>query len=207
MFYNLTEAAYVSTRCPRLSAPSNGKVWLYGSIAKFRCYSGYIMKGSSRRYCTSSGWTGNQPSCIKSNYKRFNMFYNLTEAAYVSTRCPRLRPPSNGKVWLHGVFAKFRCYDGYILRGSSIRRCTSNGWTGSVTTCQSRIIQCPRLADPENGDVRFQQSVGSTAIYTCNRGCVLIGSDRRTCQQNGAWTGQQPRCKCKQLLYSAEIIS
>lgn len=67
-------------------------------------------------------------------------------------------------------------------------------------------VQCHRLVDPENGDVKFQQSVGSTAVYTCNRGFRLIGSDRRTCQKNGVWSGQQPTCKCKQLLIYQLVI-
>lgn len=57
-------------------------------------------------------------------------------------------------------------------------------------------IQCPRLVDPENGDVSFRQTVGSIAVYKCNKGFTLIGNEKRTCQQNGAWTGQQPTCKC-----------
>uniref|UniRef100_A0A8B9J0J2 Sushi domain-containing protein n=1 Tax=Amazona collaria TaxID=241587 RepID=A0A8B9J0J2_9PSIT len=30
--------------------------------------------------------------------------------------------------------------------------------------------------------------------FTCDPGFQLLGSSTRTCQANGSWTGQEPRC-------------
>ena len=37
--------------------------------------------------------------------------------------------------------------------------------------------------------------VGDTATYTCDDGYELIGSDTRTCQSNGEWSGSAPTCE------------
>ncbi|XP_019849499.1 PREDICTED: P-selectin-like isoform X2 [Amphimedon queenslandica] len=170
--------------CSKLPAPSYGRVWIKGLVATFRCNKGFILKGSSKRVCKSGSWTGSPTRCVPK------------VTAPPPLMCPRLAAPANGQIVLSsgGLKAVYKCNNGFILKGSSTRHCTRQGWTGSAPTCE-RPVKCPRLADPENGDVKFQQSVGSTAMYTCNRGFRLIGSDRRTCQQNGVWSGQQPKCK------------
>ncbi|XP_011402452.1 PREDICTED: P-selectin-like isoform X1 [Amphimedon queenslandica] len=172
--------------CPKLAAPSNGKITLRnsGTKAVYTCNSGFKLRGNSKRFCKSNKWTGSQPTCVPK------------VTAPPPLMCPRLAAPANGQIVLSsgGLKAVYKCNNGFILKGSSTRHCTRQGWTGSAPTCE-RPVKCPRLADPENGDVKFQQSVGSTAMYTCNRGFRLIGSDRRTCQQNGVWSGQQPKCK------------
>lgn len=54
--------------CPKLPAPANGRVWNKGSKAKFRCNSGFKLRGSSKRKCKSTGWTGTQPTCEPSTW-------------------------------------------------------------------------------------------------------------------------------------------
>ena len=62
----------------------------------------------------------------------------------------------------------------------------------------SIAIQCPALSDPENGAVSITGTgVGDTATYTCNSGYELSGSDTRTCQSNGEWSGSAPTCEGK----------
>ena len=59
-------------------------------------------------------------------------------------------------------------------------------------------VQCPALSDPENGAVSTTGTgVGDTATYTCNSGYELSGSDTRTCQSNGEWSGSAPTCEGK----------
>lgn len=58
------------------------------------------------------------------------------------------------------------------------------------------IQKCDELDDPENGVVDFKQvTIGSTAVYRCNRGFNLVGNAKRVCQRNGEWSGQEPKCR------------
>lgn len=60
----------------------------------------------------------------------------------------------------------------------------------------STAVECPALRDPENGLVDVSGStVGATATYTCNSGFVLVGVQRRVCQREGAWSGEEPTCE------------
>ena len=56
-------------------------------------------------------------------------------------------------------------------------------------------IFCPRLSEPENGDVLYGLGyVGDTAIYSCSQGFMLIGGSSRVCEVNEIWSGTQPQC-------------
>ena len=58
------------------------------------------------------------------------------------------------------------------------------------------VIDCGELDDPDYGQVKFiSTTVGSEAIYSCNRGFILVGKDIRECLINGVWSGQAPTCK------------
>lgn len=37
-------------------------------------------------------------------------------------------------------------------------------------------------------------TLGSVAHYSCDRGFTLVGSDNRTCETNGRWSGEEPLC-------------
>ena len=57
------------------------------------------------------------------------------------------------------------------------------------------VVACPPLMDPLDGDVVWTNlSVGSVAVYTCNRRFELVGNDTRTCQGDGMWSGEEPVC-------------
>ena len=57
-------------------------------------------------------------------------------------------------------------------------------------------MQCPALNRPANGRVTVSsRSVGGVASYSCLSGYSRIGTSTRTCQSDGSWSGQQPRCK------------
>ena len=49
---------------------------------------------------------------------------------------------------------------------------------------------------PENGVVTDNTEIGSQANYNCEAGYYLYGGSSRTCQNDGNWTGIEPRC-CK----------
>lgn len=54
--------------CEDLLDPENGRVdtsggTTEGSVATYTCNEGYNLKGESSRTCTTSGWSGKEPSC------------------------------------------------------------------------------------------------------------------------------------------------
>lgn len=65
-------------------------------------------------------------------------------------------------------------------------------------------MSCGNLRDPPNGQVDLTGiRVRDRATYSCNRGFVLQGVSVRTCQANGAWSGQEPLCQREYIYISA----
>ena len=63
-------------------------------------------------------------------------------------------------------------------------------------------IQCDNLSAPANGEITSCSSgrvgvgyEGDTCSFTCNTGYELTGSDTRTCQSNGNWSGIDDMCR------------
>ncbi|NWS25030.1 SUSD2 protein, partial [Polioptila caerulea] len=57
------------------------------------------------------------------------------------------------------------------------------------------VISCGWLDPPANGrknDTNYL--LGSTIHFTCNEGYELTGSQQRTCQASGLWSGDTPQC-------------
>ena len=57
-------------------------------------------------------------------------------------------------------------------------------------------IQCDHLSTPANGEITSCSSgrvgvgyEGDTCSFTCTTGYELTGSDTRTCQSDGSWSG------------------
>ena len=62
-------------------------------------------------------------------------------------------------------------------------------------------ITCPSLNSIRNGDIDCslggdgEANPGDTCTYTCNDGFGLDGGATRTCQNDGMWSGTEPRCR------------
>ena len=62
------------------------------------------------------------------------------------------------------------------------------------------IVICPSLTDPNNGVINCSleddeaPSYEDTCSFTCNTGYELTGSDTRTCQSDGSWSGSDSMC-------------
>lgn len=89
----------------------------------------------------------------------------------------------------------------------------------SIIICNNAIIlqheihtggyvgDCPSLLDPQNGMVMMMgRSFGSKAMYSCELGFMLEGEMTRTCQKNGEWSGEEPRCKGMHWLYIMALV-
>ena len=61
------------------------------------------------------------------------------------------------------------------------------------------IALCPDLVDPENGKVvmtgnSVENTVGDTAVYSCDDGYSLSGVDMVICLEDGQWSDHPPTC-------------
>ena len=62
-------------------------------------------------------------------------------------------------------------------------------------------IRCEILSTPSDGRMLCSSGrvgvgyEGDTCNFTCNTGYELTGSDNRTCQSNGSWSGSEALCK------------
>ena len=62
-------------------------------------------------------------------------------------------------------------------------------------------VQCSSLINPNNGTINCSPGddgvlfYADTCSFTCNTGYELTGSDTRTCQGNGSWSGSDVVCK------------
>ena len=57
---------------------------------------------------------------------------------------------------------------------------------------------CAVLVDPYNGKVhQTGRYYGDRAIYTCDPGHQIVGSEERICQDSGTWSASEPYCKKK----------
>lgn len=63
---------------------------------------------------------------------------------------------------------------------------------------------CSDLGGPVNGYKKITEGpgllnerhvkIGTVVSFFCNGSYVLSGNEKRTCQQNGEWSGKQPVC-------------
>ena len=63
------------------------------------------------------------------------------------------------------------------------------------------VVSCPELNNPKNGMIKCQSKevkeylYEDTCSFTCNTGYELTGSDTRTCQSDGSWSGRESTCE------------
>ncbi|GFR13366.1 coagulation factor X [Trichonephila clavata] len=66
--------------------------------------------------------------------------------------------------------------------------------------------QCPKTLSLKNGKVRFQSRGGVTAVFTCDTGFTLRGSNVSHCQTDGHWSVSEPTCISNDLRCPASEI-
>ena len=70
-----------------------------------------------------------------------------------------------------------------------------------IMFCLTLLVSCPPLTIPNDGMINC--SLGDDEVFsyedncsfTCNTGYELTGSDTRTCQSNGSWSGSDDVCR------------
>uniref|UniRef100_A0A1A8B6K6 CUB and Sushi multiple domains 3 n=1 Tax=Nothobranchius furzeri TaxID=105023 RepID=A0A1A8B6K6_NOTFU len=154
-----------------------------GQNVTFMCQPGYVMIGGEStisRTCTNNGtWSGVMPACQV-------------------VICPT--PPSvpngrlEGSVLEWGSSLSYGCLPGYELSFPAVLTCTGNGtWSGDLPQCLPKFCGDPGVPGRGKRDGRsfiFKSEV----TFSCSAPYMLVGSSTRMCQEDGSWSGSQPRC-------------
>ena len=77
-----------------------------------------------------------------------------------------------------------------------------NTWFSVDNKCYTVVtsVPCSPLNDPNNGMINCSlgddgvPSYEDTCSFTCNTGYELTGSNTRTCQGDGSWSGSDDVC-------------
>ncbi|KAM9323891.1 complement C2-like [Gastrophryne carolinensis] len=198
-------AGEAQVQCPSDAGFPNGLTHLtdglnVGSVANFMCPTGQYPWPASSRTCLDSGqWSA---MTTRSGRKR-------TRIQCQNIKCPEPVGFENGEYYPRGPYLvgsniTFVCNDGYIPRGSMERTCKRNGrWSGETVVCDDGAGHC---ADPgvplgalKTGN---RYDIGESVSYTCDRDLILMGSAKRTCQENRRWSGTEVNC---QTTYSFDL--
>ena len=148
----------IAIRCPRLTAPANGRVSAplrtVNSEATYSCNEGYRLDGASTRICQSnSEWSGQEPVCVGAfttphrmhimhiHYLiHFNLFQHDCFVSSTEVDCGPLPDIPQGRVEFSTTTfnsrANYVCNPGYSIVGTSVRTCLAVGvWSGREPTC------------------------------------------------------------------------
>ncbi|CAK6447148.1 unnamed protein product [Pipistrellus nathusii] len=193
---SLYSGAAAAPSCPRNVNISGGSFtlsrgWAPGSVLVYSCPPGRYPVPASRLCLGSGRWqTPRAPP--------------LARAVCKPVRCPAPVSFENGlytpRLGSHPVGGNlsFECEDGFVLRGSPVRRCRPNGvWDGETAVCDNGAGHCPNPGEPV-GAVRTGSrfGLGDKVRYHCSSSnLVLTGSAERECQGSGAWSGTEPTCR------------
>uniref|UniRef100_A0A8C5CBQ3 CUB and Sushi multiple domains 2 n=1 Tax=Gadus morhua TaxID=8049 RepID=A0A8C5CBQ3_GADMO len=157
-----------------------GEEFRPGSLVRFSCEPGYVLRGSQERTCLANGsWVGTQPECH----------------AIVCAPPPVI---PNGQVvgtdFIWGASISYACNQGYQLSLPTVLTCQGVGnWSGERPQCFPVFCGDPGIpAQGRREDRGFTYL--SSVSFSCYAPLVLVGSTRRYCQYDGTWSGTQPSC-------------
>ncbi|EMP25344.1 CUB and sushi domain-containing protein 3 [Chelonia mydas] len=179
------------------------------SMVRWACDRGYRLVGKSTAVCRKSpygyhAWDAPVPACQ-------------------AISCGIPKAPLNGGIlttdYLVGTHVTYFCNDGYRLSSKELTTavCQPDGtWSNHNKTprCvgkgeqqqeKTSFISCGELPVPPNGNkIGTQITYGSTAIFTCDSGFMLVGSTVRECLSSGLWSGTETRCL--DLIVNGQVI-
>ncbi|NWW44651.1 LYAM3 protein, partial [Pedionomus torquatus] len=195
----------------------------FGSMCAFSCQTGFALMGSESRECMATGtWTGEDPHCeaitcpvlsdpdrgeLNCSHPHGDFAFGSTCAFSCQTGFALLNCSHPHGDFAFGSTCAFSCQMGFALMGSESRECMATGtWTGEAPHCEGMClstipaIQCSTLATPNMGQAACSHlhgdfSFGSTCVFSCQTGFVLIGPKSRKCMATGTWTGDIPQCR------------
>ncbi|XP_022091370.1 low-density lipoprotein receptor-related protein 4-like [Acanthaster planci] len=117
-----------------------------------------------------------------------------------------LRVSDPQAAYLPGEYVEYDCPDGYQLEGSATQICRSDlTWSGQIPRCKASV--CQLSPDPTNllrmvSDPQAAYLPGEYVEYDCPDGYQLEGSATQICRSDLTWSGQIPRCKVNQCVFT-----
>ncbi|XP_045068130.1 sushi, von Willebrand factor type A, EGF and pentraxin domain-containing protein 1 isoform X2 [Coregonus clupeaformis] len=161
---------------------ADGDSFLYLEVLRYKCSSGFVLKGGDTRTCKADGkWDAEKPWCEP-----------------ISCGSPVV--PSDvtvtGKEYTFNKYVELSCKSGLLLQGPSVSVCQANG-TWSHVSPECHPAHCGRPASIPNGRVLGSDfGYGREVWYECEEGYSLSGGEpKRMCRGDGLWgEGPAPRC-------------
>lgn len=162
--------------CPALSNPVDGEVQVTsrvpGGSAVYLCNAGFTLNGSLVRGCGNDGmWISDEPTCDRKD--KISTCHSPHTHIHINSECS------------------------YSHRNRSMMSHYHIQTHAYTYIANSDTVTCPVLLQGslQNGILEISTTtVGSVASYVCSLGYLLDGPDRRQCQSNGTWTGNDPAC-------------
>ncbi|XP_077339452.1 complement factor B-like [Lithobates pipiens] len=102
------------------------------------------------------------------------------------------------KVSEDGEKVEYSCPKGKYPFPSATRECETNGkWTNEKQKAICKAIECPKPVMFEGGEYEPHKPkyfVGDELYFECWGGFKMFGLEKRTCQENGKWSGETTIC-------------
>ena len=97
-----------------------------------------------------------------------------------------------------GTVVQYRCSVGFTTAGKSrFFKCNGSEWVDGEVYCSP--IKCMLILSPRNGIMLFHgdNTMGSTAEFSCESGYNLVGFNKITCLHTGHWSETVPKCQAR----------
>ncbi|XP_032566252.1 complement receptor type 1-like [Chiroxiphia lanceolata] len=174
----------------------------YGDVVTYSCDSGHSLAGDHSILCTSSDgehgvWSGTAPRC-QGRAGRALWCPHRREV-----KCPP--PPSipNGNHsgqpsdrHLPGSAVQYSCSEGYTLIGNASIHCTAAGtWSRPRPRCEAIGCDRPEIKNGRTTGLETTYRLGDVAVFECDFGYALKGSQQSRCQFGGKWDPPFPTCE------------
>lgn len=181
-------------------------IYKQGTKVTFGCNRLYSLKGSSRRFCLSTGlWDGTKARCVRSECEHPAKILHGSATSNSSTESAF---PLHTRV-------TYKCHEGFMLVGPKYRQCRPSGeWSGTGSTkCEKTNAKCGPPPKIEHGFYSSDKSsykVNAVVSYSCLSGYYFMGQPRHrllTCSLSDGtpyWTRFQPDYECLPLVVLEE---
>ncbi|ODM90554.1 CUB and sushi domain-containing protein 1 [Orchesella cincta] len=175
-----------------------GNIPELGSLAIAHCVDNYELTDPDydRIVCSEQGtWRS-----LEDGGRRVPSWENLIKCTIIVCDEPEVPHGSfvTGYDFTVGSEIQYHCEEGHkMIGGNEIRRCTHLGeWSGAPPEC--KYIDCGRAQTIPFGQVSYfsgKTHLGSVVQYSCAPNYRLNGPGNRTCNVNGHWSGNTPKCE------------